>query len=179
MFKNNTQKLNQSYTPDIPSEKNYKSVKINDNKNNQTLNHKENINVPELPQIDLDEVDNLNDLELNEFPEDRKPKDLFNRIVQLKVSLENEEKSKKKKDIIQKQHAYKEVLDQIIEDKNIQKKKEKEEVKIWLDLEKRQINNFDKVEELNKAAKTNKTHEEKKLREQMIDEKNLYLEKQR
>lgn len=58
---------------------------------------------PQIPNQDHDPID-LENVHLNQFPVEEKPKDLQNKIVQLKVTIENEENSKEKK---QKIHTHK------------------------------------------------------------------------
>lgn len=52
---------------------------------------------PVIPDAANDIFDNLENVPLKEIPDD-KPKDLYNRIVQMKVSIENEENAKKRID---------------------------------------------------------------------------------
>lgn len=51
----------------------------------------------------------------------------------------------------------------------------KHEDKVWMQLEEQQIQNYDKMEELNKQARKKKMLDEHKMREQIIEEKNEML----
>jgi len=61
------------------------------------LNNTFSDTTPKIPDAANDIFDNLDSVPLREIPDD-KPKDLYNRIVQMKVSIENEENAKKRID---------------------------------------------------------------------------------
>jgi len=84
----------------------------------RTLNNTFNDTKPIIPDAANDIFDNLENVPLRDIPDD-KPKDLYNRIVQMKVSIENEENAKKRIDASQNKKVYKVELDKIIESKKV------------------------------------------------------------
>lgn len=46
-------------------------------------------------------------------------------------------------------------------------------------MEEKQIENFDKIEEMNRAARNSKIHEEKRMRERMMNEKIAQMERKK
>lgn len=127
---------------------------------------------PEIPDASGDIFDQLHTLPLREIPED-KPKDLYNRIVQMKVNLENEENAKKRIDYTQNQKVYKEELDKIIERKKESKESHKREEKIWFNEELRQVKASEIREDEQRQNVKQKVLEEKTLRQKMLEEKIL------
>lgn len=82
------------------------------------MNNTFNDTKPIIPDAANDIFDNLENVPLRDIPDD-KPKDLYNRIVQMKVSIENEENAKKRIDASQNKKVYKVELDKIIESKKV------------------------------------------------------------
>lgn len=79
----------------------------------------------------------MSQLSVKDVPQDNsKPQDIYSVITKMNATLSLEEETKRKKEQIARQHAYREELEKQLRDKQQSKNYEQREDNIWLNQEK-------------------------------------------
>lgn len=165
-------------TQPTETHQNYKT-NINDNTQSKTNNYSQlnntdhNNNKFELPLINKSAVNlSNNSYSNNETPIKDRPIDLFNKITQMKVVMEQEESSKKRMDLIVKKQQQKEELDRMIQSKkNYQQSVKREENQKWHNVDFNKVQEGIEKEAENKYIQKLKNENEKNTRFKILQEK--------